>query len=76
MSSATMITAPHSKGLAPLFLRMKDLPSATALSLSTVSRLRRQGRLPSPDAQFGRCLCWKPSTIERWVDAGGLVGDL
>lgn len=71
MSNLTMITAsPHR--IAPFYLRLKDLPPVTALSLSTLCRLRRQGRLPSPDAQFGRALCWKPSTIKQWAESGGL----
>jgi predicted DNA-binding transcriptional regulator AlpA len=71
MSIATVITA-NPRGITKLYLRLKDLPAATAMSLSTVSRLRAAGRLPEPDAQFGRCLCWKPSTIERWAESGGL----
>ena len=68
MSIATVITAnPHR--IAPLFLRFKDLPTATALSLSTLARLRAQGRLPEPDAQFGRCLCWRHETIARWAES-------
>jgi hypothetical protein len=57
----------------PLFWRLKDLPEVTRLSLRSINRLRAVGRLPKPDAVFGRALCFKPETIQSWVDAGGMT---
>jgi predicted DNA-binding transcriptional regulator AlpA len=57
--------------IAPMFLRLKDIPRVTNLSLSTISRLRKMNCLPQPDARFGKALCWRPSTIEAWCEAGG-----
>jgi hypothetical protein len=72
MTSTTVITAPSHHTTGPLLWRLKDLPTLTGLSLRTVNRLRATGRLPKPDATFGRAICFKPSTIERWTESGGL----
>jgi predicted DNA-binding transcriptional regulator AlpA len=72
MTSTTMISAPTQHVVAPLYWRLKDLPTLTGLSLRTVNRLRATGRLPKPDAKFGRAICFRPSTIERWAESGGL----
>ena len=70
MTSTTMTSVRSQHRITPLFWRLKDLPIATGLSLRTINRLRSQGRLPEPDAAFGRALCWRPSTISSWVDSG------
>jgi predicted DNA-binding transcriptional regulator AlpA len=72
MTSTTMITAPSQIAAERLCWRLKDLPALTGLSLRTVNRLRAEGRLPRPDATFGACLCWRPSTLERWAESDGL----
>ena len=68
-----MIATPSQHNIRRVFLRSKDLPHATGLSPRTVARLRASGRLPAPDASFGRALCWRPETIQRWAATGGMA---
>jgi predicted DNA-binding transcriptional regulator AlpA len=70
--TATFATESQHK-ISRVFLRLCDLPEVTGLSLRTLNRLRAQNRLPSPDAQFGRALCWRPATIREWAETGGLA---
>jgi predicted DNA-binding transcriptional regulator AlpA len=76
MTSTTVIAAPSQHVATPLYWRLKDLPDRVGLSLRSINRLRATGRLPKPDATFGRAICFKPSTIERWVNSGGRIDDL
>ena len=71
MTQTPMITTPSQHRIAPLYLRLKDLAAATSLSLRTINRLRRKVDCRNR-TQFSDCaLCFRPSTIQRWVDCGG-----
>lgn len=41
------------------------------VALSTFDRLRREGRIPIPDAEVGRHVIWRTDTIDRFLAAGG-----
>jgi predicted DNA-binding transcriptional regulator AlpA len=71
----TTITSSSQNSITPLYWRLKDLPQLTGLSLRTVNRLRAEGRLPKPDAVFGRAVCFRPETIERWAATGGMASE-
>jgi predicted DNA-binding transcriptional regulator AlpA len=58
--------------MAEMLWRMTDIGEAVKLSPRTISRLRAKGSLPPPDFHFGRCVRWKPASIEAWVISGGL----
>jgi predicted DNA-binding transcriptional regulator AlpA len=68
----TLISESTQKNIKPVYLRMKDLPRATTLSLSSLYRLRQANLLPLPDARMNRCVLWRPETIETWAQTGGL----
>lgn len=66
-----MFSAPSRRDIKPSLLRWMDLPLATNLSLSTLHRLRHAKRFPEPDVRLSRCVCWRPETVERWIETGG-----
>jgi hypothetical protein len=39
--------------------------------LSTFDCLRRQHRVPFPDAEMGKHMLWKVATIDAFLEAGG-----
>jgi predicted DNA-binding transcriptional regulator AlpA len=46
--------------------------AALVVSVPTIERLRRAGKIPQPDVMIGsRLLRWKPSTIRAWIESGG-----
>jgi predicted DNA-binding transcriptional regulator AlpA len=45
--------------------------AALVVSVPTIERLRRAGKIPSPDVMIGRLPRWKPSTIRAWIESGG-----
>jgi predicted DNA-binding transcriptional regulator AlpA len=65
-------TTPSLPNAEAVFWRLKDLPQVTGLSLRTIGLLRANGRLPKPDAKFGRSLCFRPATIREWAANGGM----
>lgn len=41
----------------------------------TVETMRQAGKFPPPDCRLGltgRALRWRRSTVDRWIDAGGV----
>jgi predicted DNA-binding transcriptional regulator AlpA len=44
---------------------------ALVVSVPTIERLRRAGKIPPPDVMIGRLPRWKPSTIRAWIESGG-----
>ena len=53
----------------PLVYRLNQLPDLLGVSLITIGRMRARGAFPKPDLILGtRMPCWKPVTIEAWID--------
>lgn len=63
---------PNEQPIDPLLWKMADVSAATKLSPRTIARLRAAGRLPEPDAMYGRLPRWFPRTISDWINSGGL----
>jgi predicted DNA-binding transcriptional regulator AlpA len=63
---------PDERRIYPILWKMTDVAMATSLSTRTITRLRAAGRLPAPDASYGRLPRWFPRTIESWIANGGL----
>lgn len=47
-------------------LTLTEVADALGLSPSTLTAYRCRGRMPQPDAQYGRTPLWKPTTIRAW----------
>jgi hypothetical protein len=53
------------------FYRLADFARITGVTPRTIATMRRDGRLPPPDARIGRCLLWKSETAESWINSLG-----
>jgi len=53
-----------------VILWMEDLNLMLGRSKSTIERMIKSGRMPSPDFYLNGRRAWKPKTILEWVDAG------
>jgi predicted DNA-binding transcriptional regulator AlpA len=65
------LTVPLDAVMRCLTFRMKDLPEALGLSMSSVERLLRLGLLPKPDLVLGKkrkTRFWLRETIVQWLE--------
>lgn len=53
------------------YLTRREVAARCRVPLSTFDALRRQARVPFPDAQMGKHMLWKTSTITAFLEAGG-----
>ena len=53
------------------YLTRREVAARCRVPLSTFDSLRRQARVPFPDAHMGKHILWRASTIEAFLDAGG-----
>lgn len=56
---------------ADIYLTRREVAARCRVPLSTFDSLRRQARVPFPDARMGKHMLWKTSTIEGFLSAGG-----
>lgn len=56
------------------YLTRREVAARCRVPLSTFDSLRRQARVPFPDAQMGKHMLWKTSTIDAFLDSGGTRG--
>ena len=48
------------------YLDMQGAADLLGVKYETVQMYRHRGRIPEPDAVFGRAPVWKRRTLERW----------
>lgn len=53
------------------YLTRREVAARCRVPLSTFDSLRRQARVPFPDARMGKHMLWKVSTVEGFLSAGG-----
>lgn len=53
------------------YLTRREVAERCRVPLSTFDSLRRQARVPFPDAHVGKHMLWRTSTIEAFLDSGG-----
>lgn len=56
------------------YMTRKEVAERCRVPLSTFDSLRRQARVPFPDAHVGKHMLWRTSTIEAFLDSGGTHG--
>lgn len=56
------------------YLTRREVAARCRVPLSTFDSLRRQARVPFPDAHMGKHMLWKASTIEAFLESGGTRG--
>lgn len=54
-----------------VYLTRREAAARCRVPLSTFDTLRRQDRVPFPDAQMGKHMLWRSSTIDEFLEAGG-----
>lgn len=52
-------------------LTRREVAARCRVPLSTFDSLRRQARVPFPDARMGKHMLWKASTIDVFLGGGG-----
>lgn len=57
------------------YLTRREAAERCRVPLSTFDTLRRQNRIPFPDAHMGKHMLWRATTIEAFLDGGGTRGD-
>ena len=65
-------TSPNAGHIIEPFLSIDDLATILRCSRRLVERMRSAGKVPKPDIKIGRMPRWKPETVRRWVDQGGI----
>lgn len=53
------------------YMTRREVAERCRVPLSTFDSLRRQARVPFPDAHVGKHMLWRASTIEAFLNAGG-----
>ncbi|MFJ3474334.1 hypothetical protein ACIPJ1_15435 [Microbacterium maritypicum] len=53
------------------YLTRREVAARCRVPLSTFDSLRRQARVPFPDARMGKHMLWKASTIDVFLAGGG-----
>lgn len=56
------------------YLTRREVAARCRVPLSTFDSLRRQARVPFPDAHMGKHMLWRASTIETFLESGGTRG--
>jgi hypothetical protein len=54
-----------------LYLTRQQAAERCRVPLSTFDGLRRRNMIPYPDAEMGKHMLWRTSTIDAFLDAGG-----
>lgn len=57
-----------------VYLTRREAAARCRVPLSTFDALRRQSRVPYPDARMGKHMLWKTSTIVGFLESGGTSG--
>lgn len=53
------------------YLTRREAAARCRVPLSTFDTLRRQNRIPFPDAHMGKHMLWRVATIDAFLEAGG-----
>lgn len=64
----------ESEAVEDKYLTRREVAARCRVPLSTFDSLRRQARVPFPDAHMGKHMLGRLSTIETFLEAGGTRG--
>ena len=56
------------------YLTRREVAARCRVPLSTFDSLRRQSRVPYPDAHMRKHMLWRASTVETFLESGGTRG--
>ena len=73
MTDLPVADARRLAGSTGALLTLADLAAHLRIGRATAFRLLAQGQLPPPDVRIGRrILRWRPATIARFIEQGGM----
>ncbi|MBN9215336.1 MAG: hypothetical protein ABS62_02350 [Microbacterium sp. SCN 70-200] len=53
------------------YLDRREAAAYCRVPMSTFDSLRRRNQVPHPDAEMGKHMLWKRTTLEDFLEAGG-----
>lgn len=53
------------------YLDRREAAEYCRVPMSTFDSLRRRNRIPHPDAEMGKHMLWKRTTLDDFLEAGG-----
>lgn len=53
------------------YLDRREAAAYCRVPMSTFDSLRRRNQIPYPDAEMGKHMLWKRSTLDEFLEAGG-----
>lgn len=53
------------------YMTRREVAARCRVPLSTFDSLRRQAKVPFPDAHMGKHILWRTSTVDAFLEAGG-----
>lgn len=53
------------------YLDRREAAEYCRVPMSTFDSLRRRNQVPYPDAEMGKHMLWKRSTLDEFLEAGG-----
>lgn len=56
------------------YLDRREAADYCRVPMSTFDSLRRRNQIPDPDAEMGKHMLWKRSTLDDFLEAGGTRG--
>lgn len=56
------------------YLDRREAAEYCRVPMSTFDSLRRRNKVPHPDAEMGKHMLWKRSTLDDFLEAGGTRG--
>lgn len=64
---------PDSLNSAPrsAYLDRREAATYCRVPMSTFDSLRRRNKVPHPDAEMGKHMLWKRTTLDEFLEAGG-----
>ena len=56
------------------YLDRREAAAYCRVPMSTFDSLRRRNQIPHPDAEMGKHMLWKRTTLDQFLEAGGTRG--
>ncbi|WP_409047871.1 helix-turn-helix domain-containing protein [Microbacterium sp. HA-8] len=53
------------------YLDRREAATYCRVPISTFDSLRRRNQIPHPDAEMGKHMLWKRTTLDEFLEAGG-----
>jgi hypothetical protein len=72
---STPFTDANDVGSRSAYLDRREAADYCRVPMSTFDSLRRRNQVPHPDAEMGKHMLWKRSTLDDFLESGGTRAD-